>query len=74
MSKIECPICDSPLTSLLEEGRMREGHQYECDKCLRKYSITQIKQVITASLRGKSREEVRGIILRNEDKTQSDLG
>jgi len=71
---MDCPICDTPLVSLLEEGRMREGHQYECEKCLRKFSITQIWQTISAYLIGKSKAEVRAIILReeNEDKIKQD--
>ena len=70
MIATKCPLCQGNLDNLYHTRTEQTEFQYECTGCKHGWSITTLQQVAYARLAGKSDEEIREIILK-EDKVNA---
>ena len=67
IKKIKCPLCDVGLDSLYHtEDHKQSGFHYRCPGCLHGWYIADLKGVVSSRLLGKTDEEIREIILKQD--------
>ena len=65
--KDTCPLCEAELDSLYHtEDHKKSGFHYRCCGCNHGWFSADLKGVTSAKLRGKSDEEIRDIIKRQD--------
>ncbi len=72
--KDNCPLCLGELNSLYHtEDHTQSGHHYRCSICGHGWYIADLMGVVSASLSGKTPEQIKELILKR-DKEKEDAG